>query len=529
MRRNLSSDSRRHLLIAIALILLATGPLGLLALQASVRQQRLARALLTAEAMVMAQRYSNRAMIDLYNGATAIMHPLNAGRFGRGDAALSTPQLMYVAADSAEQCKCAAVFRPAYVFRLEISTRRIDGDAADSAWLREMVPRRFSELLGGWDVALLGHLDPHGRLVFIAPYRSRSRDIVYGFGVDTAIIATWVFRPRMSSMERLARAPELSNSSALALRVADEGGRTVFRTTAETDTSIASQVRLGDIWGGLTIAVSLQPDAASRVLSGALPSSPVPLLITLLVVAGLLVSAALVLLWRAVDLARLRGEFTSSVSHELRTPLTQILLYAETLEMEREESPEERKRALRVMTRESRRLIHLVENVLRLSRAERGVVEVDMRPQLIAPLLAETVAAFEPIARARSTTVKLNVAAPVTANVDGDALRRVVLNFLDNAVRHGPEGQTVVVSAEQRSNVVRVSVDDEGPGVPLPDRERIWNPFVRLRRGLGGDSGSGIGLAVVSDLVEAHGGRRGVEKAPSGGARFFAEFRAVPA
>ena len=81
-----------------------------------------------------------------------------------------------------------------------------------------------------------------------------------------------------------------------------------------------------------------------------------------------LVGVAVSLLWRMHELGRLRADFTSSVSHELRTPLTQILLYAETLEMERHRSPAKRAEAINVITRETRRLIHLVENVLQFSR-----------------------------------------------------------------------------------------------------------------------------------------------------------------
>ena len=101
-----------------------------------------------------------------------------------------------------------------------------------------------------------------------------------------------------------------------------------------------------------------------------------------------------------------------------------------------------------------------------------------------------------------------------------EALRHLLLNLLDNAVKYGPNEQTVRVSLAQRDGEAVLSVADEGPGVPVREREQIWTPFVRgaAARAKGG---SGIGLTIVRDVVEQHGGRCWVEPAsPSGGARF---------
>jgi signal transduction histidine kinase len=241
----------------------------------------------------------------------------------------------------------------------------------------------------------------------------------------------------------------------------------------------------------------------------------------------MLVGAAMFILWRMHELSRLRADFTSSVSHELRTPLTQILLYAETIEMGRHRSPQKRAEAIGVITRETRRLIHLVENVLHFSRAERSLTRLRLEPVELSELAADTVASFAPVAEARDVAVTLRIDGPVTARADADAMRRVLLNLLDNAVRHGPPGQTVTVCVQRSGSWARIAVEDEGPGVPDARRDEIWKPFVRLDEARDESmTGCGIGLSIVSDLVALHGGKRSVHRRPSGGSAFVVD---VPA
>ena len=116
----------------------------------------------------------------------------------------------------------------------------------------------------------------------------------------------------------------------------------------------------------------------------------------------------------------------------------------------------------------------------------------------------------------------------LVALVDASAFRQLLLNLLDNAVRYGPPGQMVTVGAARADDRARIWVDDEGPGVPAQDRERIWIPFVRATRARdAARSGSGLGLAVVRELTRLHGGDARVETSPRGGARFIVELPLV--
>jgi signal transduction histidine kinase len=162
-----------------------------------------------------------------------------------------------------------------------------------------------------------------------------------------------------------------------------------------------------------------------------------------------------------------------------------------------------------------------VENVLHLSRAERRMVRVQRSPTPLAPLLREIVERFAPLAGADAVRIRTTLDEALLVLADPEALHQIVINLLDNAIKYGGRGP-VTLRAMLRENRARLEVEDEGPGIPAADRTRIWEPFVRLRAG-GAVPGSGIGLAVVRELVAAHGGECRVEETAGGGSRFVVE------
>jgi len=286
----------------------------------------------------------------------------------------------------------------------------------------------------------------------------------------------------------------------------------------------------------------LRPDAVARLGKGLIPSSRVPVWVGLLLLTGLLTAIILRNLQREHELTRLRADFTASVSHELRTPLAQILLFGETLTLGRTRSETERVRAAEVIVREARRLMQLVENTLQFSRAERPVVGLSPERVELAPALREVIAAFEPLAETRNVTIVSDLDETSSAIVDRSALRQMVLNLLDNALKYGPREQTIAVTLsspqpkvvedaamlaleqETALRVIRISVDDEGPGIFGGSREDIWAPFVRGESSDHPATGCGLGLAVVRELATRHSGKAWVETAPGGrGSRFVIE------
>jgi signal transduction histidine kinase len=271
--------------------------------------------------------------------------------------------------------------------------------------------------------------------------------------------------------------------------------------------------------GGLLVRAQVRPAMADALVIGGLPHSRLPFLIALLALAAALSMVAIGQVRRDVELARLRGDFVSSVSHDLRTPLAQMRLYLETLRLGRFRTEEQRSASIAHVERETARLSHLVERVLRFST--QGRVDDEARVEVDAAAeVRQVVEEFGPLAQSRRVQVVADVMD--TAGTHGprlalapDALRQVLLNLLDNAVKYGPAGQTVHVEVAPVGDEVHIAVSDEGPGVPPAEREQVWAPF---RRGSGHKSvaGSGIGLSIVRDVARRHGGRAWVEDATDG-------------
>jgi signal transduction histidine kinase len=289
--------------------------------------------------------------------------------------------------------------------------------------------------------------------------------------------------------------------------------------------------------GGFTVEVALSDDAGQRYVAAATPlrSEQVMLGGVLLLGFGFAVAAALGLR-RQYKLAEARRIFVAAVSHELRTPLAHVNALSETLLLGHAESPEQAQRWLRAIHREGRRLSVLTENVLLHARGERRGIRATPQWTDIGAVVRDAVTLVEAQAHARAARIVIGGSAvdgTVNARgwIDPTAVRQIILNFIENALKFGPDGQTVTVTAdvERATNpgsaggLVRLSVDDEGPGVPRADRDRIWQPFVRLAEGGSTPPGTGLGLSVVRQLVEEHGGRWSVSNVPGRGARFRVE------
>lgn len=306
----------------------------------------------------------------------------------------------------------------------------------------------------------------------------------------------------------------------LSLRVDIPGGPEVFRSSdVFPERYVASEV-VGGSGGALRASVGLLPAAAEHLVIGGLPRSRLPVLLSFLALATGLLVVAFLQLRREHELAAMRAGFVSSVSHELRTPLALQRVFLDTLRLGRVGTAEGREWAFENIDRETHRLTHLVDNVLRFAQADEGRLRLDSEPADLAEEIGRALADYGPLSDGAELRFDPGEE-PVIVPVDRDAFRQVLLNLVENAVKYGPSGQTVTVTLRRSDEGARITVDDEGPGIPAEDREGIWEPFERgetARRS--GKGGSGIGLAVVRDLVGLHGGTVIAEDAPGGGARF---------
>jgi signal transduction histidine kinase len=366
---------------------------------------------------------------------------------------------------------------------------------------------------------------------FVLGSAAGNRSIV-GFEIALPVLSEWLGRA-------FARGPVLPPSlgrggvtnDSVSLVVTDHAGIERFRSQAREWPELRVEVPFGDAYDGVlqgsTVRVSIDPAAADRLIIGGLPRSRLPALLAVLAATLGLLFLALLQLRRERDLQRLRSEFVSSVSHELRTPLTQIRMFAETLLLERVRSTDERRRALEIVDKEARRLTHLVENLLQFSRTERGAVGVVLEERELGPVVREVAESFRPLLAGTHTDLEVPIEEGLHAAVDPEALRQVLLNLLDNAVKYGPSRQRLRLTVARAGGDARIVVEDQGPGVPGRDRERIFERFHRLDRDRARVAGTGIGLSVVRDIVERHQGRCRVEDATAGGARFVVELPAT--
>jgi two-component system phosphate regulon sensor histidine kinase PhoR len=323
-------------------------------------------------------------------------------------------------------------------------------------------------------------------------------------------------------------------NEALHVSIRDHGGVERFRLGEESATKLTAIKPFGDTYQGVflgfTVEASIDPRVSRQIVIGGMPRSRLPFFLGLLALNAGLIVTAILQLRREMALQQLRDEFVSSVSHELRTPLTQIRMFTETLMLDRIRSTEEHRRSLEIIDREARRLTQLVENVLQFSRTERKTDSLSKEKRELAPLIQEIVEDFESVMNGSGARIEFRLSSGLSANVDPDAVRQIVINLLDNAAKYGKRKQLVIMGLEARDGMACLFVDDEGPGVPVGDRKRIFDRFQRLERDRQSIAGTGIGLSVVRDLVIRHGGRCSVTTGDRGGAKFVVElplFQAV--
>lgn len=362
---------------------------------------------------------------------------------------------------------------------------------------------------------------------WLAPYavltdgESNPRWMV-GFSADIGTFES-VFAGAWTHGQLLPQTPV--NDSLLFARVYDPEGTLVFESPVVQDTIYSAQRAFAEPIAGARVTMAVNPDKTDALIIGGVPEPPIGRLAALLAVSTILVLSALLLIRREADLARLRADFIAGVSHELRTPLAQIRMFTETLLLGRVRSEAERTRSLEIIDQEARRLVHLVENVLIFAKSERRKSRINPQLTDLRADLTEAIQGFAVLSRSREIEIRPELQEGVVAPVDRGALRQIVLNLLDNAAKYGPLEQRITVGLALFDDNARLWVDDEGPGVPAEDRDAVFGRFVRLSRDVESPvGGSGIGLAIVRELVLLHGGRVWIADAPGGrGARVVVE------
>jgi signal transduction histidine kinase len=223
---------------------------------------------------------------------------------------------------------------------------------------------------------------------------------------------------------------------------------------------------------------------------------------------------------------RFKDELIATVSHELRTPLTSIVGYAEMLE-EPNLAPEETSHFAATIRRQGVRLTALVDDLLDLQQIGSGAFRLERRAVDLAGRLTEQAELFR--AQSRSHRINLVLGDPeLGVMADERTVDQVVANLLSNAVKYSPDGGEVTIRALRGDGVVRVSVSDQGIGIPDAEHGRVFSQFFRAEAVVGSQiRGTGLGLALVREMIEAHDGRVGFDSQVGVGSTFWFEIAAA--
>ncbi len=250
----------------------------------------------------------------------------------------------------------------------------------------------------------------------------------------------------------------------------------------------------------------------------------------LIPILGAAMALAVVILYRGFRrehlLSKLKTDFVANVSHELKTPLALIRMFGETLMLDRVPDADRRTEYYGIITRESERLTHLINNVLDFASIEAGRKTYNPHSVDIGRIVSETLRSYQYDLDAKGFSLEQEIGADLPqVNADPDGVAQALINLINNAVNYSPEHKEIRVRVWENEDGVSIRVADRGVGIAADEQRRIFEGFYRSRsaRKLG-RRGSGLGLSLVRHIVQSHGGKIGLESTPGKGSAFTLTF-----
>lgn len=224
-------------------------------------------------------------------------------------------------------------------------------------------------------------------------------------------------------------------------------------------------------------------------------------------------------------------QFVSNVSHELRTPLTSLRAYIETLNEGAWKDPKIAPKFLEVTQEETERMIRMINDLLSLSRMDRGTAKMDLEWVNLNDFLSHVLNRFDMIVKndekrdagKKKYTIKRDITKQdLWVEIDTDKMMQVIDNIINNAIKYSPDGGVITVSLHQNQNQVLLSISDQGLGIPRKDLGKIFKRFYRVDKARSrAQGGTGLGLAIAKEIVEAHHGRLWADSTEGKGSTFY--------
>lgn len=224
---------------------------------------------------------------------------------------------------------------------------------------------------------------------------------------------------------------------------------------------------------------------------------------------------------REKHLANLRSDFVSNVTHELKTPLTSIRMYAESLRMSRVKSVSRQKKYLSVVINESERLKRMINNILEFSKMEKSRQEYHLIDSNLSEILHTAVLDMNYWLEKEGFNINTQIEADIKVKVDPEKFYQVYSNLLSNAIKYSGDSRNICIRLYRNNGSVITEIEDEGIGIAEAELTKIFEEFYRIKRHESGNiTGTGLGLTVVKEIVEAHGGKIRVHSKIGKGSKF---------
>jgi signal transduction histidine kinase len=379
----------------------------------------------------------------------------------------------------------------------------IFADAVGTLWDQWKSPRSGRRPSSGRE-----SLDAYGQTVTVVWQASD--------GIFRALLAA----PAFVESEWLAAITPAVKEQRIAFSLRDVAGQRAFGAVdaggAHNATRSGAESALP--WNVVTASLDPPDEERAFTLRRRLLIAGLVLLVAMALTASYLIVRAVS---RELAVARLQSDFVAAVSHEFRTPLTALRQFTDMLRWQPLLADDRRRLAYDAQSRATDRLTRLVEALLDFGRMEGGVRHYQFELRDCTELVRRVVDDFRDEARATGHDVEFRANGETRVDVDDEAMSRAVRNLLDNAVKYSPEPSRVEVGVDRRNGQVLISVHDRGIGIPSHERAKIFTKFHRGEQSkILGIKGTGIGLAMVEEIVRAHHGRVDVDSEPGKGSTF---------